>query len=408
MRTVRKGLPKAVFERSGKDITMNTNIEFFDIEPIENLITCLNYKMDRVIYFGYKDTMTPERIGDTRKSLKRLCSITDAKFIEVSKTNLDRMLERIEEEIKNERREGHNCFFDLTGGEDLLLVAMGILSTKYTMPMHQYQVRTNRLIVLNGKDVPGIDKTGEERHVKFTLDDAIAIKGGVINYRQQKMSKSFLNNAEFERDMAKIWRVVNDNPRRWNGLSGVFKNLIYEEDGNLTVITNPGRLNQVLRKCSGINFRQTLVALRELGDYGILKAVQTEGDEIRFTYKNEVIRECLLDAGCPLELHTYFEKKNSGRYSDCRVGVHVDWDGVMNGHEEDVINEVDVLALEGFVTVFTSCKNGKVNQMALYELETVAGRFGGKYAKMELAATQKLSGAYEERAEEMEIKILYE
>lgn len=386
---------------------MNTNIEFFDIEPIENLITCLNFQMDRVIYFGYKDTMTPERIADTKKSLRRLCGITETKFIEVSKTNLERMMEAIEEEIKNERREGHRCFFDLTGGEDLLLVAMGILSSKYVMPMHQYQVRTNKLIVANGKDVESIEKRVKQRTIKFTLDDAVAIQGGVINYRQQKMSKSFLDNKEFEADLAKIWRVVKDSPRRWNGLSGVFKNYIYEED-NLTVETDSEKLNKVLRKCSGINYRQTLVALRELGNYEILKDVRTEADYIRFTYKNEIIRECLLDAGCPLELHIYYEKKNSGRYSDCRVGIHVDWDGVMNGHEEDVINEVDVLALEGFVPVFTSCKNGKVNQMALYELETVARRFGGKYAKMELAATQRLSGAYEERAEEMEIKITYE
>lgn len=386
---------------------MNTNIEFFDIEPIENLITCFNYKMDRVIYFGYKGTMTPERISNTRKSLKRLCGITDAKFIEVSKTNLDRMLETIEAEIKNERREGHNCFFDLTGGEDLLMVAMGILSTKYEMPMHQYQVYTNKLIVLNEKDVPGIEQKGELRHVKFTLDDAIAIQGGVINYRQQKTSKSHLDDEEFEKDVSKIWRVVKDSPRRWNGLSGVFKNLIYQEKEHLTVVTDPEKLKEVLRKCSGINYRQALVALCELRDYGILKNVQTEGNEIRFTYKNEIIRECLLDAGCPLELHTYYEKKNCGRYSDCRVGVHVDWDGVVNGKTEDVINEVDVLALEGFIPVFISCKNGKVNQMALYELKTVARRFGGRYAKMKLAVTQKLSEAHEERAEEMGIKIDY-
>ena len=32
----------------------HVNIEFFDETSIENLITCLHYKMDKTIYIGYK------------------------------------------------------------------------------------------------------------------------------------------------------------------------------------------------------------------------------------------------------------------------------------------------------------------------------------------------------------------
>ena len=121
--------------------------------------------------------------------------------------------------------------------------------------------------------------------------------------------------------------------------------------------------------------------------------------------KNNMIRDCLLDAGCLLELHTYYERRNTGKYSDCRVGVHIDWDGIINSYEVDVENEIDVMLLEGKTPIFISCKNGKVNQMALYELDAVAGRFGGKYVKKELAATQQISQGYVKRAEEMSIKI---
>lgn len=386
---------------------MNTNIEFFDVEPMENLITCLNFKMDRVIFFGHKDTMNPQRVQNMRRSMENICGITDVKFVEVSKTNLDRVIEVIEDELRKERQQGNRCFFDLTGGEDLLLVALGILSAKHQMPMHRFHVKNNELTVLNHKVTAGIDEIVPKRHIKLTLDDAIAIRGGVINYRQQKLSKSFLDNQEFERDVAKIWKVVKDSPRRWNGLSGMLKKLTDRENGNFTVSVSNQELSQIIRKCSGIIFRQAIVCMRELEQYGILENVR-DGEYVSFKYKNEVIKECLLDAGCPLELHTYFEKRNSGRYVDCRVGVHIDWDGVLHSYEEDVENEIDVLALDGYVPIFTSCKNGKVNQMALYELETVTDRFGGKYAQKEIAATQQISEAYTKRAQEMDIRIVYQ
>ena len=42
---------------------------------------------------------------------------------------------------------------------------------------------------------------------------------------------------------------------------------------------------------------------------------------------------------------------------------------------------------------------------ALYELETVAERFGGKYAKKVLVSVQPLSRTYAERAKEMDIEV---
>ena len=71
---------------------MNVNFEFFDKEPLENIITCLNYKMDKVIFFGHSDLMNQRRIQITRNSLKNICGIEEVKFIEVSQSNLYRVV----------------------------------------------------------------------------------------------------------------------------------------------------------------------------------------------------------------------------------------------------------------------------------------------------------------------------
>lgn len=386
---------------------MNVNFEFFDKEPLENIITCLNYKMDKVIFFGHSHLMNQKHIQITKNCLKSICGIEDVKFIEVSQSNLYRVLEIMEKEIQIEKHRGSNCFFDLTGGEGLLLVAMGILSTQYELPMHQYDVWKEELLTFNNREVPGIQELVEKRKINLTLDDIIAMWGGCINYRQQKVVKSKMEEPKFIEDFEKLWSIAGRDSRKWNGLSGVFKKLLNREDEEGNVLASRKEFQRAVQQSSGITFKQAEIMIHQLGDLGLLEAVWSSEEAIGFRYKDPDMKECMLDAGCALELYAYYEKAHDERYSDCRVGVHIDWDGNTTGSELDVENEIDVLALEGNIPVFASCKNGKVNQMALYELETVARRFGGRYVRREMIAGQKMTEGYECRAEEMGIKVIY-
>ena len=93
---------------------MNVDIEFFDAEPIENLVTCLNFKMDKVIYFGNAHEMTIEKRSITAKNLKHICGIEDVSFIEISKDDLERLVEVLENVIEDEKSKGNLCFADVT------------------------------------------------------------------------------------------------------------------------------------------------------------------------------------------------------------------------------------------------------------------------------------------------------
>ena len=66
-------------------------------------------------------------------------------------------------------------------------------------------------------------------------------------------------------------------------------------------------------------------------------------------------------------------------------------------------NEIDVIALEGYTPIFISCKNGNVDKMAFYELDTVAKRFGGKYVKKEFSTGSEMNESSACRAKEMNI-----
>ena len=112
----------------------------------------------------------------------------------------------------------------------------------------------------------------------------------------------------------------------------------------------------------------------------------TGEQEICFTYRDRNIRRLFTKAGNLLEVYVWLAAKAAGIFQDTRQGVILDWDAESNTASETK-NEVDVFVMRGFIPGFISCKNGNVKKDALYELETVAERFGGSYAKKILAVT---------------------
>ena len=383
---------------------MNVNIELFDKEPIENLITCLNFQIDKVVYFGYFDVMTQEAIENTQKSLKKMCGDVETEFIEVSRKELFKVVDALERVVERETKAGNKCFFDLTGGEDLVLVAMGILSTKYDCPMHRFEISTGTLRMMNRFEVPGIETVLEKRNLKLTLDDIIGFQGGVLFYDEEQEYQKHLDEDEFLADIKAMWSIASTDNRKWNALCGVIKecNDYVDEDCRVTV---PKRyLENVAMQVRRIgSFERLYSYLERLERKGVLYDVKEEENKVLFTYKNESIHEILTDAGKLLELVTYFQKKLSGRYEDCRTGIKIDWDGIHKNDKTDVRNEIDVMLLEGYTPIFISCKNGKVDQIPLYELDTVADRFGGKYVKKQMSLGEKMHVTHFCRAKEMDI-----
>lgn len=385
---------------------MNVLIELYDEEPIENLITCTNFHMDKVICFGYRPIMTPEGRGKLKRSHKALCGNHEMEFVEVPYGDLNEIARMMDEVLAREYGAGNQCFFDLTGGGDLVLVAMGILSAKYPTPMHQFNVTTGELNIIKQADVESIEVLAERHAKKLNLDQVIRFYGGRIDYNAQKDYKSHLDNKSFKNDVMNMWKVASRNQRKWNGFSSFLRSCMNFQLTDLMVDVSADDMKRMLKKTPGIrSLKEINQYLQMLGDCGVLEDVTANQDGACFAYKDYMTKDVLHDAGCILELYTYYRLRDSGRYSDVRVGAHIAWDDDTWYDDDNVKNEIDVLALEGCVPVFVSCKNGKVDQMALYELETVARRFGGKRGKKIMVTGQKMSDGYAKRAAEMGIEV---
>ena len=385
--------------------------EFLSREPIENVITAMNFQVDRLVFFGNHEDIISQK-EKTENFLRKYCAVESIVFLPLSGSNLQSVLQTMRKEIELELSKNAKLFFDITGGESLMLVAFGMLSREYETPMHMYDIYKGKLLELNAREEhTGISSIATKRPVPMTLDKLIEMHGGVINYKLQKDIKD-VPDEESREDILKIRKVMKLHSEHWNPFSEFLReNMSPDDEGRVyrkesTVLKALADSSNKLK--SAHKFYQIMEDLARAG--AILDLKHFEG-KYQFRFKNKAIKGYLWDGGSILELYSYLQEKEHS--DECRVGVHLDWDGVLEGPSGiDVLNEIDVLSLRGYIPTFISCKSGKLSPQqclhALYELDTVANRFGGKYAKKRLVVTSEINEVYQERALEMGIELKVE
>lgn len=382
---------------------MLVNIEFFDEDPIENVITSLHYKIDKTIFFGYTHIMDKKK-QDVSRFLKKYCGVKEIEFYELDESDLKIMMSDLSDCIKRERERGNKLFFDLTGGESLLLVAIGALSREYKVPMHMYDIHTKELFEYGADDACSLSKYATYSPVKLNLDGFISLYGGKINYSMHKDAKN-LDSPELSKDIENMWRISRKYHRKWLHYSAVLRSF-KEATTDLNVQADRELFDREKKKNHAVGTVDYFIRfLKGCESCGLIHSLKMDKGAIHFVYKNENIKNYFWDGGSILEMYTFARVKQQYPGEDCRVGVHIDWDGVIHSGGQDVLNEIDVMVMDKNLPIFISCKIGNVNQMALYELETVASQFGGKYVRKILAIGKPLSAGYQLRAEEMDIEV---
>lgn len=383
---------------------MFVNFEFLCGEPIENVITFLHFKMDRAVFFGERREIEKQK-SQTETFLRKYCGVNETMFIEIPKNDLDGAKAAMAKEIKAQIDEGNRVFFDITGGESLILAAFGALSERFNVPIHIFDIEKDEITDFSG----GITAQAKRADVKLDINGWIRLYGGAVNNSLNKYA--FESSDRGTREIIKkLWRISEKYGEYWNLLSN-FLNSVFAPEKGLSVSVPTSRVSAELKKSRTMlkTTKQLFDMLKDLEAAGAIGGLKFNREICSFRYANARVKDCLLKGGTILELYTY--QRFSAASDDCMVGVHIDWDGVIHsGFADDVLNEVDVIALKGKIPTFISCKNGKLRGEsalhALYELETIAERFGGKYARKMLVTSLPLSSPVQlERAREMGIDV---
>ena len=340
---------------------MNVLIKFLSKEPIENLVTAMHWRFDKVIFIGYDDYLALRK-KDTESFLKKYCNVGRVEFHIVSRTNLGGILRKIREEAAAEQAYDNRIFLDLTGGKGQVLAAFGMLEKELSLPMHLYWISEDRLIEYCEDKDRRMSEVVSPQAVELDLDRYIEMRGGIINYRMHKEIKG-IDDDETRSIVDSIWRLFGNYEEAWSTISGLFQKMLKSD--SLQVTMERRELRDALKRSRVLSASQFEEFLKDGGAGGIFRELESGRRELRFRFRSRTVRNILLDAGSILELHTY--EMMRVKTPNCKVGVHLDWDGVIhNSSGRDVVNEIDVLALHGLIPTFVSCKIGGADKNALY------------------------------------------
>ncbi len=391
-----------------------TIIEFYDKTAVENIASTLLCSPDKVIFVGDNEKRINRSI-DTYKSLAADRGI-EVEFIprKISRNNLKNCINVLSDIVEN----NDNCVFDIQGGEETYLVALGAVFEKYgnRIQIHRFNINTNSLV-----DCDADGEVCKTSAIKFSVDENVRIYGGRIIGSDEIEAGMFdwdFNN-EFEKDIELMWMLCTKNTGRWNNQIGCISKLCAESrlasslefDASMEIVTT-------LMKKNNVYVNQFLSLLRELEKYGLIRNLFYNDNVVSFAFKNEQVKRCLTIAGRLLEVFVAVnarrstDKNGSLLYNDVRTGVYIDWDSVVApDFSADVANEIDVMLMKGLTPVFISCKNGRFDVDELYKLSVVAERFGGKYARKVIVAAESIEdsakGKYlKARATDMGIRFI--
>jgi hypothetical protein len=231
----------------------------------------------------------------------------------------------------------------------------------------------------------------------------------------EKMTSSSRPYSVLDRRMIELEKKYMSD--LWNHVNP-YTGIAYKDDPAITVIENPHYLegNNITSLYEARDYLPGAFVLEGdlvIANKQILRSeerMRIEGKDYQIFDLNVPSQAHLLyqKAGNLLEMYCSLGAVKAGCFHDCQVGVMLDWDREDGNSADDVRNEVDVVLTCGHIPIFISCKNTQIENEYLYEIKTMARRFGGRYAVPAIVSTARHKQPIRDRAKEMGIVLLDE
>ena len=388
-----------------------TIVEFFDKSPIYNVLSALLCRPERVIFLGKEKKKIERAIERYRRVLEGRGIEIELLYRPVSKNALAGITEVLETVLDRY----DDVLFDLTGGSDLELVAVGIISER-----HKGRVKTHRFNIHTGQIID-TDLDGEVCSAcpfDMTVEENIIIHGGEpLHMDGSNVAEvDWVFDGELCETVDLLWGVSCEYDELWNGATSVLAalNRAMNDPMALRISVEP---SLVYSHLSRVKMSQSdfIGFMQRLSRLGIIRSFFF-GAEVSFTYSSMAAKKCLSISGQILELRIAARLEaltgEDGKplYHSTRLGVTVDMSAEDSDREVRVINEIDVITMKDAIPVFISCKNGQIPLDEFYKLNAVAEMLGSDNAKKVLIATGIEGGIKGEhiraRAEAMGVRLI--
>lgn len=371
----------------------DTLIEIYDEEPIHNILAAAQFKPRNLVFIGTRKLKSKRIKSSIITALRYLGVESKCFFYSTDMSSLD----SVTGELMTVLDSFGECAVEITGGNEVALVAAGMLAKQRGLPLFRYDRFTRSYCNIYGCEAA----EGPLDLPDFNINAVLAMAGGAMKSHGHLCVDTL--DGETEGDIFKIWTIYKKHHSKWHKTVGYLQQLSKKHDSDTLKFSG----SSVLYGTESISGAD-LAVLGELSDAGIIRNYQNNGGRIGFTFKSSLMKSCLCDVGICLELYVFAVARRMGIYSDVAISVVIDWDGDLDARL-NTINEIDVFAVCGFTPLFISCKSGPPNVTVLNEIKTLATRFGGEFAKpvlVTMADVRSRDRYLAKRAEDMGVELI--
>lgn len=361
-----------------------TLIECFDVSHIRNVAGCLRLKPHKLIFLGDEKKMQSP-VERYRKILKEREQDTVIELCHVDLDDIANITHTLSRLVRSES----SCIIDITGGAEQLLIAVGAVLADLD-EQHKRHVSVQKFDLFSGQaqDWDGDHKVLSGQFSSLSVRELIALySGGVYPHGEQP------GEGYTPAELQLLWELVCQAPKNWNKQISILNELESRSESDEEIYL---LIKYLENSIPDFSKKEGLVRelLENLHHCGVIDN-RSSADVLCYRYLDPMLRRCVEKAGNVLEIKTLLEARalrinGEPYFSDCQMGVTIDWDGVVHEPSQripDTRNEIDVLVMRGMIPLFISCKNGNIGEEELYKLHTVAMRFGGACARKMLIAT---------------------
>lgn len=371
---------------------METLIELYDERPVENVLASEVFRPKRTIFLCPGEVAQNKRIQEKVRGFFAHRHI-DAQlvFLETSIYNT----EKIKRQLRHVSETYPDCVLDITGGTDAGLFAGGLLCAETDMPVFTYSRRRNRFYNIHNAPFAEDMKC----RVQYNVEDCFLMAGGAL--RRGRVDNSIL--LKYMGKFDSFFELYLSFKSEWTKLVGYIQAVSQTDKGAKIPMRVEG--SYYVKGERGSVIAAPEAALRALEELGFIRSLSIErGKTTAFEFYDAQVRMWLRDIGSVLELYVYKACVDTGIFNDVRTSAVVDWEG--DFRHDSVTNEIDVMAMQGIIPAFISCKTCAVNTEALNELSVLRDRFGGMTAKAAIVTTQHCRSITRHRASELNIKVI--
>ena len=318
---------------------MRTLVEIYDKEQILNLISAMQVDCDLVVFL-YTEDQTPL----IHNTLIEHMIKSEIRYVEYSEKSLEAAVESLE---------GDEIYIDVHGGDDFSISKLSTMAEKNGYHLCYSGMSTEQFYIL----YDGTTSIQPLKIPRLTVREIVELYGGKVRdlpeaYFDDYGRKAVEECLEFRRQSTRKWTAFSKAVA--SAGSGQKEYAVWRVD--------PKFLK---------DYESVLEKLPHVFD-----SYEVSDGKLHLAFHDPAYQLLVTDIGVPFEYETYYQISDSKAFDDVDLRVNIDWNGG-NFVSGDPNSELDVVASLKSRLISISCKSGRYDQQAIYEVKANADKFGG-------------------------------